>query len=90
MKLNQTQKEQLFRKLTSRKFWLTTAGLIASLCAAIGCGDALAARVSAIITAGGIVVAYVFGESLADASGASTDRAPDCEENQNRDGSGQA
>ena len=66
--MKQETKNVLFRKLTSRKFWLTIAGLIGTLCAAIGFGDTLAAKITSIITAGGLIIAYVFGESLTDAA----------------------
>ena len=66
--MKQETKNALFRKLTSRKFWLTIAGLIGTLCAAIGFGDTLAAKITSIITAGGLIIAYVFGESLTDAA----------------------
>lgn len=65
--MKQETKELLLRKLTSRKFWLTVAGLIGTFCASVGFGDTVAARVTSIITAGGLIIAYVFGESLADA-----------------------
>lgn len=66
--MKQTTKDTLWRKLTSRKFWLTVAGLVGTLCAAIGFGDTLAAKITSIITAGGLIVAYIFGESLTDAA----------------------
>lgn len=66
--MKQTTKETLWRKLTSRKFWLTVAGLVGTLCAAIGFGDTLAAKITSVITAGGLIIAYIFGESLTDAA----------------------
>ena len=66
--MKQTTKDTLWRKLTSRKFWLTVAGLVGTLCAAIGFGDTLAAKITSVITAGGLIVAYIFGESLTDAA----------------------
>lgn len=72
--MTKTTKELWRRKLTSRKFWISVAGLIGSLCAAIGFRDTVAAQVTSIITAGGVIVAYVFGESIADASGSEKNR----------------
>lgn len=75
--MKQTTKELYLRKLTSRKFWLTVAGLIGAFCAAVGFGDTVAAQVTAIITAGGLIIAYVFGESLTDSAAVKTNDPAD-------------
>ena len=66
-------KEDWIRKLTSRKFWMAVAGLVAGLVAFFrspsGSGDAI----TSLIMSFGSVVAYIFGEGLADAAGAQAD-----------------
>lgn len=54
------------RKLTSRKFWFAIATFVSMLIIYFT-GDAeKAEKVSAIIMAGAVVVAYIVGEGLAD------------------------
>lgn len=59
------------QKLTSRKFWAAIAEFVVMLIVALGASESTAAQVSAIIMAGAAVVAYIIGEGLADAAGAS-------------------
>ena len=60
-------KEDIIRKLTSRKFWLALAAFVTELIVVFR-GDAeLAESVSAIIMAGATVIAYIIGEGLIDA-----------------------
>lgn len=61
------------RKLTSRKFWLAVAEFVTMLVVAMGQTEQTAAQVAALIMAGAGVVAYIVGEGLADAAGASKD-----------------
>lgn len=76
------------RKLTSRKFWAAIAEFVTMLVIALGAAEETAVQVSALIMAGAAVIAYIVGEGLADAAGASvpiihfddTD-PPDTEEN---------
>lgn len=58
------------RKLTSRKFWLAVAGLVAGLVVAFKGDSALAETASGCIMAAATVVAYIIGEGLADSAGA--------------------
>ena len=61
------KKEDIIRKLTSRKFWLAVAAFITELIVVFR-GDAeLAESVSAIIMAGATVIAYILGEGMVDA-----------------------
>lgn len=59
-------KEDIIRKLTSRKFWAALAGFVAMLIMAFGVAQESADRVAAIIMAGASVVAYIVGEGLVD------------------------
>lgn len=60
--------ELLKNKLCSRKFWLAVAAFVCSVGALFGLSESVSAQITAVITAGGVVVAYIFGESLVDAS----------------------
>ena len=60
-------KQDIIRKLTSRKFWLAIAAFITELLVAFK-GDAETAEtISGMIMAGATVIAYIFGEGLIDA-----------------------
>ena len=60
-------KQDVVRKLTSRKFWLAVAAFVTELIIAFR-GDAEQAEtVSGIIMAGATVIAYIMGEGLVDA-----------------------
>lgn len=59
------------RKLTSRKFWVAICGFVTGLIVALGGGAETAETVSGVIMSGAAVVAYIIGEGLADAAGAS-------------------
>ena len=60
-------KDDIIRKLTSRKFWLAVAAFVTELIIAFK-GDAeLAETLSGMIMAGATVVAYIVGEGLIDA-----------------------
>ena len=64
-------KNDIIRKLTSRKFWLAIAAFITELVVAFQ-GDAETAEtVSGMIMAGATVIAYVIGEGLVDAENVS-------------------
>ena len=63
-------KQDLIRKLTSRKFWMAVAGFVADLIITFRGDAALAETVSGLIIAGATVIAYVFAEGFADAANA--------------------
>ena len=64
-------KNDIIRKLTSRKFWLAIAAFITELIVAFK-GDAETAEtISGMIMAGATVIAYIFGEGLIDAANVS-------------------
>ena len=59
-------REDMIRKLTSRKFWLAGAAFVTELIIAFK-GDAeLAETLSGMIMAGATVIAYILGEGLVD------------------------
>ena len=55
-------------KLTSRKFWSAVVGFAVAIAAAFGADEMTTAQISAVITAAGVLVAYIFAESYVDAS----------------------
>lgn len=63
-------KEQLIRKLTSRKLWAAVTEFVTMLIVALGGTDSEATQVAALVMAGAGVVAYIIGEGLADAGNA--------------------
>ncbi len=48
----------LKEKLCSRKFWLAVAGFVCAVGALFGLSESVTAQITAVITAGGVVVAY--------------------------------
>lgn len=60
-------KEDLIRKLTSRKFWTSVAAFVSMLIVFFGGAETTATQVTALIMAGASVIGYVIGEGLADA-----------------------
>jgi hypothetical protein len=61
-------KENIIRKLTSRKLWAAVAAFVAALIVAFG-GDAETAEtVTGLIMAGATAVAYIVAEGLIDAA----------------------
>ena len=64
-------KNDIIRKLTSRKLWIAVAGLVASIMIAAGAQEQAVTQVTACITAAASVIAYIVGEGLVDAARAS-------------------
>lgn len=62
MKINWKQ------KLTSRKFWAAVVTFITTVLVAFGVPDLTIEQVTAIITAGASMIAYIIGEGLVDAA----------------------
>ena len=54
------------KKLKSRKLWMSIAGLVVMLIIFFGGNPETATQVSAIIVAGGCIVAYVLGQAWCD------------------------
>ena len=60
-------KENIIRKLTSRKLWIAVSEFVSMLIIALGVAENTATQVAALIMAGAGAVAYIVGEGLADA-----------------------
>ena len=60
-------KQDIIRKLTSRKLWLSIASFVSMLIIAFNGNEGSAQQISALIMAGATVIGYVIGEGLADA-----------------------
>lgn len=61
-------KNNLVRKLTSRKMWVSIAGFVGMMMTANGASENDAAQVVALVMAGATVISYVVGEGLTDAA----------------------
>ena len=61
-------KNDIVRKLTSRKLWLAVIGFVTPLLLAFGVTESNTAQIAAIIMAGADVLGYILAEGLADAS----------------------
>jgi hypothetical protein len=65
---NKMTKENIIRKLTSRKFWVAVAGFVSGLIIALD-GDAETAEtISGLILQGASVLGFLLAEGLADAA----------------------
>ena len=61
-------KQDIIRKLTSRKFWMAVAGFVSGLLVAMGEDAATAETVSGLIMSGATALGYLLAEGLADAA----------------------
>jgi hypothetical protein len=61
-------KQDIIRKLTSRKFWIAVVGFITPLLLAFGVAEAEVSQIVAIIMAGADVVAYIIAEGMVDSN----------------------
>ena len=61
-------KQDIIRKLTSRKFWVAIAAFVSGLIAAFGGTEETAVQVAGLIMQGAAVLGYLLAEGLADAS----------------------
>ena len=61
-------KENIIRKLTSRKFWVAVAGFVSGLIIALDGSAETAETISGLILQGASVVAFVLAEGWADAA----------------------
>ena len=62
-------KQDLIRKLTSRKLWMAIAGFASGLLVALGETAETAETVAGLIMSGASVLGYLLAEGLADAAG---------------------
>lgn len=60
------------RKLTSRKFWAAVVGFATPLMTMLNVSDSTAVQVTALIMAGGTLIAYIVGEGMTDAAAIGT------------------
>ena len=56
------------QKLSSRKFWAAAAGFVTAVLVAFRVESGTVEQITAIVTAGGVLVAYILGESVVDAN----------------------
>lgn len=61
------------KKMCSRKFWLSVAGLVTGIMLAFKVDAQTAETVSGVIMAAASVIAYIFGEGLVDAARTGTE-----------------
>lgn len=61
-------KEDLIRKLTSRKFWVALVGFITALLVAFKVDSGSVEQMTAIVMSFGSLIAYIFAEGWADSS----------------------
>ena len=59
--------EKLKQKFSSRKFWSAIVGVAVSLAAMFGLDDMTTGQITGLISAVGVLVAYIFAEGLVDA-----------------------
>ena len=66
-------REDIIRKLTSRKFWMALAAFISGLVVALGESAETAETITGLILAGATVLGYLLAEGLTDAAEAGSD-----------------
>jgi len=64
------------KKLTSRKLWLALIGFLTPLLIAFGVDTLTVEQAGAIVSALGVLVAYILGESYADGKHVNDDNTP--------------
>ncbi len=62
------KKEDIIRKLTSRKLWMALAAFVSGLILAFGGAESTAQTVAGVILQGAAVLGYILGEGLVDAA----------------------
>ena len=62
------KKEDIIRKLTSRKFWVAVAGFVSGLIVAFDGSAETAETISGLILQGAAVLGYLVAEGLADSA----------------------
>ena len=67
------KKDDIIRKLTSRKFWMAVAEFVTALLIFLHKDESLAKEVGALIMLGVTPIAYMFAEGWADAGRAEKD-----------------
>ena len=54
------------RKLSSRKFWAALAAFVGAVAVFCGAGESIITEITAIISAAGVLAAYLLGEAIVD------------------------
>ena len=67
-------KEDIIRKLSSRKFWMCVAGFVVGLIIYFGGSPERAEATRGLIMSGASVLAYILAEGWADGKGAGADQ----------------
>lgn len=62
------KKEDIIRKLSSRKFWVCICGFVSSFMATLRFGESETALVTSLITSAGCLIAYILSEGYIDAN----------------------
>ena len=73
MKKNETTKEMIIRKLTSRKLWVSVISFISAVMIFYNCPESEVNQVSAIIMAGAVAISYIIGEGMTDVNNKDTE-----------------
>lgn len=63
------------KKLTSRKFWAAVIGFVTPILTVANVPENTAVQITAIIMAGGTLIAYIIGEGMTDAAAAESGNA---------------
>ena len=66
-------------KLTSRKFWAAVVGFVSAILVACNINNLTIEQVTAVITAGGVLIAYILGEGMVDAARAKREGSDDAD-----------
>lgn len=66
-------------KLTSRKFWAAVVGFVSAILVACNINNLTIEQVTAVITAGGVLIAYILGEGMVDAARAKKEGSDDAD-----------
>ena len=61
-------REDIIRKITSRKLWMSIASFVSMIVIALGHSENTATLVTSLIIAGATVLSYVLGEGLVDSA----------------------
>ena len=56
------------QKLSSRKFWAAVVGFVSAVLIALNYSELKIEQIATVITAGGVLIAYILGESYVDAN----------------------
>ncbi len=65
-------KQDIIRKLSSRRLWMSIASFVSMLIVALGHSESQATQITSLILAGASVLGYVIGEGLVDSANASS------------------